>query len=796
LRFLRSRAGEGCALRGQQLTFDWRGGSGAAATATQAPASAKASRVFRELGQERKGIDEGPHFDLRTFQRAIEASVWLFAATYRIAMALASTFPRIVKRGTVDEDARGKDADRVRELLEQVNEEDTYFDLIEALVVHLLIDGESWIEKGRDGLGDVAELWVLNPQYVSVVADASGRRRVAAIDYMQTGSAVRIAAEELVFCRTYHPGNPYRGFSPVAPLRQEISSDLHALQHNLSMLKKGMRLGGILAPTDGDLDDENWKRLTEEIKAVNQGSGNAGNYLALPMGFQFFPNGVHQKDMDFVALRKFAREAVAAATGCPPMLINDFDSATYANSESQIRGFWDHVGKPNLWKLFGSLNEHLIHRDMTDKVSIVPDIRAIDQRIDSERTRVQNISTALQAGIMTINEARARLGLPSIPNGDHLIFWGTLTPIAPRDLPDLSPSGSGHPEQEPTGAPSPAGGEGSSSSGDDDDDEAESDEDEGGKRLEPLPAAIARRMSLNGHAKTHVNLDVARVAHEKSLGEAERRLAARVKLALSRQQSGVEQKLADGVTEPTELWNADKQGQQMFEDLLPAVLQVIEESGEQTLARLGLGKAARGHYVAKHDAVHLKVGEVRGVFGLSNVRILAYIESHFRRLIAKVVETTRKTIEDAHELIRDALGRGEGVSAITARLDEAGTFGALRAEKIARTQTVGAFNLGQSEAFLAAGTPRKSWLTAGWGDIRESHLAAERATREEPIKSDEAFRLFEPDRGEAQLMFPGDPAAPGWAVINCRCSMVPEAAAERSYYARECERELMAKVTT
>tara|TARA_R110002167_G_scaffold42512_13_gene129162 strand:+ start:4449 stop:5459 length:1011 start_codon:yes stop_codon:yes gene_type:complete len=91
----------------------------------------------------------------------------------------------------------------------------------------------------------------------------------------------------------------------------------------------------------------------------------------------------------------------------------------------------------------------------------------------------------------------------------------------------------------------------------------------------------------------------------------------------------------------------------------------------------------------------------------------------------------------------------------------------LRAETIARTETLASLHAGQDEAFrqvvdkgaIQANQVRRIWRSAGDGRVRDSH----QWLNGESVGLNERF-------GNG-LMYPGDPSGAADEVINCRCSL-------------------------
>ena len=97
------------------------------------------------------------------------------------------------------------------------------------------------------------------------------------------------------------------------------------------------------------------------------------------------------------------------------------------------------------------------------------------------------------------------------------------------------------------------------------------------------------------------------------------------------------------------------------------------------------------------------------------------------------------------------------------RLDRDESVWQTRAERIARTESTGAYNAGTQSAFYDEGVAHKMWIALADDRTRDTHLDA----HGQCTYADEAFNI-----AGNYLMMPGDPGGPASEVINCRCTMV------------------------
>lgn len=118
---------------------------------------------------------------------------------------------------------------------------------------------------------------------------------------------------------------------------------------------------------------------------------------------------------------------------------------------------------------------------------------------------------------------------------------------------------------------------------------------------------------------------------------------------------------------------------------------------------------------------------------------------------------------EVRESVVDAVALGVPNEELTDQIEALTEFSEYRANTIARTETVAAYNGGDMAGARALGVwgpVEKVWLAAVDARTRETHADADGQVR----KLDEAF-----DVGGVPMDRPHDPAAPPGEVVNCRC---------------------------
>jgi hypothetical protein len=142
-------------------------------------------------------------------------------------------------------------------------------------------------------------------------------------------------------------------------------------------------------------------------------------------------------------------EDICRVFGVPPPLVGDLSHATLNNSETLIQHFLsmslgsylEHIERA-FDRLFGLGNSEYIELDTA--ALLRTDFAA----------RVDGLTKAVQGGLMTPDEARAREGLPTKEGGDTLFLQRQNTPISLlRDLAAADLAGPAEPAPAPDPAP-------------------------------------------------------------------------------------------------------------------------------------------------------------------------------------------------------------------------------------------------------------------------------------------------------------------------------------------------------
>ncbi|MCB1470983.1 MAG: phage portal protein [Rhizobiaceae bacterium] len=206
------------------------------------------------------------------------------------------------------------------------------------------------------------------------------------------------------------------GLSAVHLGQDAIGLALVLEKHAAKLFNRGAKPGGILEAAK-TLTAGAIQRLRAQFESIHGNADNAGKTLILEEGMTFKQTQLSSVDAQFLELRRFQVLEIARLLNVPPPVLADLEnSGQRANTEELNRRFLTATVSPLLEKFEDALEIALLSEEERDEFEIEFDESDL-LRADTEK-RFGAYKTGVEAGILTINEARAREGLPPVAGGD------------------------------------------------------------------------------------------------------------------------------------------------------------------------------------------------------------------------------------------------------------------------------------------------------------------------------------------------------------------------------------------
>jgi HK97 family phage portal protein len=284
----------------------------------------------------------------------------------------------------------------------------TSYELWESVYAHLLLWGNAYLQKLRNPLGAVTELWLIHPSLVKV-----GRASDMTKIYVINGDEDNPRSDDSIL---HIPGFGYDGVSGVSPIqlhRQGIGLSMAAEEYGARLFGSGSLMSGILQ-VDRQLNQDQADRLKANWKAKVGGLDKAHEVAVLDNGAKFQQLSIPPQDAQFIESRRFQISEVARIFGVPPHMLMDTEKSTSwgAGIEQQGIGFVVYTLRPWLTRVEQRVSRMLQPSTVYAKYSVEGLLRGDTAARSEFYTKMWNI------GAFSTNEIRKLEDQPPVDNGD------------------------------------------------------------------------------------------------------------------------------------------------------------------------------------------------------------------------------------------------------------------------------------------------------------------------------------------------------------------------------------------
>ena len=326
------------------------------------------------------------------------------------------------------------------DLLNRPNPLQSSSEFFNSLFGFLLLSGNAYILKVGSEVGSPRELHLLRPDRIQI--KGGGKPIPDRYEYIVNGRVQNVfdvdqdtGSSEIKHIKLWNPLDDYYGCSPLQAAAEEVDQHNLSSKHNINLLNNGARPSGavIFKPKDDqgfavNLTESQRQQLLTDLNNRFVGSGNAGRPMLLEGDFDWKEMGLSPKDMDFINLKHMSATDIALCFGVPSQLVGVPDSQTYSNIAEARLALYEETIIPHLKLIQSDLNEWLVPM-FSEELEFCYDIDGIPALAERKRKTYENITSAVNTGIMTRNEAREIIGLSPITGGDDLYINAALMPI-------------------------------------------------------------------------------------------------------------------------------------------------------------------------------------------------------------------------------------------------------------------------------------------------------------------------------------------------------------------------------
>jgi len=360
----------------------------------------------------------------RELEQEYEKAVIVYACVKRICIAAQEAPLRYGEK--TDDGWENLDGDALQSLLSSPNSQMSDAEFEWHLISHLLLTGETYIWKWRDGLNQVAEMWPIPTSWVTKVLDQAGR--LIGFSVWQGADRQKfVAKKDMIRIILPQPASMTSGLGPLQAAGRDVQTDEARGDYIVEMLENARTPGMILTQPAGWSPEQK-----DEIRAMimnGLGRGRRGRPLFMEGDGAKLEQTAPLKDLDWPGMSALSETRICAAFGVPPIIIglrSGLESATYSNFAQAMIAFMQGTMVP-LWNwLDNGLTRGLLRDEgvMDERKQIYHDTSGVRALQDDEDKISDRAIKMFAAGLITRNRARELSGEEKLdgPKGDVLVM--------------------------------------------------------------------------------------------------------------------------------------------------------------------------------------------------------------------------------------------------------------------------------------------------------------------------------------------------------------------------------------
>lgn len=338
-------------------------------------------------------------------------------------------------------------------LLSRPNPRKAGVEYFQSLYAYILLSGNAYgVYAGPDN-APPRELYLLRPDRVRIIPGETDIPK--GYDYIINGQVrqtypVQIdGRSEVKHFSLWNPLDDWYGLSPLNAAAVDVDQHNLAAQHNVGLLMNGARPSGaiIFKPKDEtgmgiQLTESQRQQLISDMESRFSGTKNVARPMLLEGDFDWKEMSLSPKDMDFLELKNMAAKDIALCFGVPGQLVGIPDNQTYSNVAEARLALYEETIIPMLRRVESDINEWLVPLYREPSLRVAYDIDSIPAIAERRRRVYENVVQGVNAGIISRNEARDRLGLTAVEGADDLYIPANLFPLG-----KVAPIDAGMPEK-------------------------------------------------------------------------------------------------------------------------------------------------------------------------------------------------------------------------------------------------------------------------------------------------------------------------------------------------------------
>lgn len=594
---------------------------------------------------------------------------WVFACVRFIATNVAKLPWEVHRKVNRDGDTEIVTDDPRFAVLSKPNPWTTLLDFKIESITRLFLQGEMFWEIQYAGKKIEALFPDWKSNEVSIVGDPDNF--IKSFKRMINGKTYTFDLAEVFMMKIFNPDSNLRGMPVLTAGRSASNLDLQSVKYNEQFFKTGLKMGGLIK-SKRSLQPEEARRVKNTFAEMYQGNDAMHKIGVLWDDFDFEAlNTMSNNDIQFEQLRKMNREEIISIFGLSLEVLG-LGEKTYENVKFYRRMAWTETLMPLMDRFLSLLNDQFLPRVVPDfeRYIIKTNYKNIEALKEDRSQKVIDYSAGVNLGVLTRNEMRQDV-------------YGKDPVDDDPTMDEFKPQNSGAIQQQDIQDP----------------EKKKSFLNLDGLDVYRMPTKTYEQRTevWNGLVKRFEkrHQDVFKQAAEQLFSEQKRVI---VRNAKDFGKNIKEILQVEGLIYDSEYWERDTANKFGY-----AVSETVRMAGQDLMSSINAG------------TIDMQLPMVRAALGERVNRLSRFVNDTTDKNIKQIIQRTlQETSGQNLSVVRAALAKE-----LSQWFDK---ISPSRIEKIARTESVGAANLGTQVALQQQNVMQnKVWITSRDDKVRDSH---------------------------------------------------------------------------
>lgn len=310
-------------------------------------------------------------------------------------------------------------------LMQDVNPEFSFYDLLEATQTGLELTGDNYWLIDTDALNLPSDICPLPPQLMRIVP-GTDRLVKGYLFGRNVNNRIAFEAEQIVHFKFYNPNNIFYGWSPLEAAAAGVSLNNSMTEFEGSLFDNRGQPGMVIQYTDKELLKPQQIELEIEWNNKLRSQRKSGKSIVIDKSVTLTDFGLKPKEMSYPNGRRWTRLEIADAYGVPLALL-DTENVNKANASEALHQYNKFSVTPRLHKIAQKINSRLIKMFNEPRLFVAFDnVVPADMELELKRED-QDIKNSVRS----INEVRGVRGLEPASWGEVPLSVSAQPPADP-----------------------------------------------------------------------------------------------------------------------------------------------------------------------------------------------------------------------------------------------------------------------------------------------------------------------------------------------------------------------------